>query len=164
MLKTKIEPREIYQRSEEFGLKNSASMLTEIIELEKDNNKRKEAIKYLGLISHNSIPLKNECFEIFENLLISDDEIEIKCEAAKALGNLKHEKALKPLNWALIQESLDYNIKFAVLKAIRKTRFEESEINIFINELDTNFKSIKEYVSIQLLSLKPDKLINLFKK
>ena len=161
MLKAKIEPREIYQRSEEFGLKNSASMLTEIIETEKDNNKRKEAIKYLGLISYNSIPLKNECFEIFENLLISDDAADIRCEAAKALGNLNHEKALKPLNWALTQESLDYNIKIAVLKAIRKTRFEECEINLFINELDTKSKSIKEYVSIQLLSLQPEKLINL---
>ena len=162
MLKTKIEPREIYQRIEEFGLKNSANMLTEIIESEKDNNKRKEAIKFLGLISHNSIPLKNECFETFENLLISDDAADIRCEAAKALGNLKHEKALKPLNWALAQESLDYNIKIAVLKAIRKTRFEESEINLFINELDNKFKSIKEYISIQLLSLQPDKLINLY--
>jgi len=34
MLKTKINPREIYQRSEEFGLKASANMLTEIIEVE----------------------------------------------------------------------------------------------------------------------------------
>ncbi len=161
MLKTKIHPREIYQRIEEFGLKNSASMLTEIIELEKDNNKRKEAIKYLALISYNSIPLKNECFETFENLLISDDTIEIKCEAAKALGKLKHEKALKPLNWVLTQEPIDYNIKISVLKAIHKTRFEEPEIHLFINELDSKFKSIKEYVSIQLLSLQPEKLIDL---
>ncbi len=161
MLKTKIHPREIYQRSEEFGLKNSANMLTEIIESEKDNNKRKEAIKYLGLISHNSNPLRNECFETFENLLISDDAVDIKCEAAKALGKLKHEKALKPLNWILTQEPVDYNIKINVLKAIRKTRFEEPEIRIFINELESEFKSIKEYVSIQLLSLQPEKLIDL---
>ena len=91
MLKVKIQPREIYQRSEEFGLENSANMLTEIIEKEKDNNKRREAIKYLGLVSSNSIKLKNECFETFENLLISDDIIEIKCEAAKALGRIKHQ-------------------------------------------------------------------------
>ncbi|UCC19675.1 MAG: HEAT repeat domain-containing protein [Promethearchaeota archaeon] len=161
MLKTKINPREIYQRSQEFGLKASADMLTEIIELEKDNNKRKEAIKYLGLIGNTSKSLKNECFETFENLLISDNKIEIKCEAAKALGRIKHEKALKPLKWILEQKPIDYNIRIAALKAINKTRFEEPEIRLFINELDSNFKSIKEYVFIQLLSLNPGILINL---
>jgi len=161
MLKVKNHPREIYQRREELGLKNSAKMLTEIIETEKDNNKRKEAIKYLGLISDNSISLKNEFFEIFENLLISDDKDEIKCEVAKALGRIKHKKALKPLKWVLEQEPINYNIKMAVLKALYKTRFEEPEIRLFINELDSKYNSIKEYVSIQLLSLHPEKLINL---
>ena len=161
MLKTKIHPREIYQRSEEFGLKVSADMLTEIIELEKDNNKRKEAIKYLGLIGNNSKPLKSECFETFENLLISDDSVEIKCEAAKALGRIKYEKALKPLKWILDQKPVDYNIEMAVLKAIYKTRFEEPEIRIFINELASTFNSIREYASIRLLSLNPEKLIKL---
>jgi len=161
MLKVKNHPREIFERREEFGLKNSANMLTEIIETEKENNKRKEAIKYLGLISNNSESLKNECFATFESLLISDDTIEIKCEAAKALGRIKYEKALKPLKWVLEQEPVDYNIKLSVLKAIHKTRFEEPEIRLFINELDNKYNSIKEYVSIQLLSLHPEKLINL---
>ncbi|MFX0178501.1 MAG: HEAT repeat domain-containing protein, partial [Candidatus Hodarchaeota archaeon] len=161
MQKTKINPREIYQRSEEFGLEASASMLTEIIESEKDNSKRTEAIKYLSLISNNSKPLKEECFETFENLLISDDTIEVKCEAAKALGRIRHEKALKPLKWILDQKSIDYNIEVAVLKAIYKTRFEEPEIRIFINKLVSTYNSIKEYVSIRLLSLNPEKLIKL---
>ena len=161
MLKVKNHPREIYQRREEFGLKNSASMLTEIIELEKDNSKRKEAIKYLGLISNNSTSLKTECFNTFENLLISDDTVDIKCEAAKALGRIKHEKALKPLKWVLEQEPVDYHIKLSVLKALHKTRFEEPEIRLFINELNSKYNSIKEYASIQLLSLQPEKLIGL---
>jgi HEAT repeat protein len=161
MLKVKLAPREIFQRSEEFGLENSANMLTEIIEKGEDNSKRKEAIKYLGLISNISKPLKSECFETFENLLISDDSVEIKCEAAKALGRLKYEKALKPLKWILEQKPVDYNIEMAVLKAIYKTRFEEPEIRLFINELNSTFNSIKEFASIQLLSLNPEKLINL---
>ena len=161
MLKTKMHPREIYQRNQEFGLENSANMLTEIIEQEKDNDKRKEAIKYLALIIDNSTSLKNECFATFENLLISDDKIEIKCEAAKALGRLKDEKALKPLKWILDQTPVDYNIKIAVLKAIYKTRFEEPEIKLFINELDSSINSIREYVSIQLLSLNPERLLTL---
>jgi len=161
MLKEKIHPREIYQRTEEFGLENSANMLTEIIEKEKDNTKRKEAIKYLGLVSNNSTKLKNECYETFENLLISDDTIEIKCEAAKALGRIKHEKALKPLKWMLEQDLDNKDIKLSILKAIKKIRFEDPEIKIFVNELGNSSNSIKEYVSIQLLSLNPEKLINL---
>ena len=161
MLKTKIHPREIYQKSKEFGIENSAKMLTEIIDKEKDNTKRKDAIKYLGMIGSNSKTLKNECFEIFENLIISDDTIEIKCEAAKALGRINHQKALKPLKWILEQEPVDNNVKLSALKAIRKTRFDDPEIKIFINELDNTFTSIKEYASIELLSLDPEKLVYL---
>ena len=48
-------------------------MLTEIIESETDSNKRKEGIKYLALISINSIEIKDTCFNTFENLLVSDE-------------------------------------------------------------------------------------------
>ncbi len=161
MQKIKIQPIEIYQKSQEFGLKTSANMLTEIIETAKDDKIRKDAIKYLTMICINSNALKEDCYETFESLLISDDTIEIKCEAAKALGKIKYEKALKPLKWVLEQDPTDYNIRISAIKAIRKTRFEEPEIRLFINELDSTYNSIKEYVSIQLLSLQPEKLIDL---
>ncbi|MFX1488864.1 MAG: HEAT repeat domain-containing protein, partial [Promethearchaeota archaeon] len=159
MLNTNIHPREIYQRSEEFGLNNSAKMLTEIIDSDADVTRRQEAIKYLGLISNDSEVIKNSCFSIFENLLISDDEVQIRCEAAKALGRIKHEKGLKPLNWLMEQNEVDNQIRLAVLKAIRKIRFQDSEIRLFINELDSNFHSIKDFITIQLLSLDPEILI-----
>jgi HEAT repeat protein len=158
-LKTQIPPKEIYQRVEEFGLTNSASMLTEIIEIDKDSNKRQEAIRYLSLISNNSIEVKKECYNIFENLLISDEQVDIKCEAAKALGNTKYEKGLKPLKWILEQEPTNYQIELSVLKAIKKIRFGESEIQLFIEELDKQNDSIRDYVRIQLLSLDPGKLV-----
>ncbi len=161
MQKIKIQPIEIYQKSKEFGLKTSANMLTEIIETVKDDKVRKDAIKYLAMICTNSNALKEDCYEIFESLLISEDTVEIKCEAAKALGKIKNEKALKPLKWVLEQDPTDYNIRISTLKAIHKTRFEEPEIRLFINELDSTYNSIKEYVSIQLLSLQPEKLIDL---
>ncbi len=160
-METKIQPLEIYKRREEFGLENSFKMLSVIIETDKDDNKRRESIKYLGLISANSIQLKKECFETLENILISEDKIEIRCEAAKSLGRIKYEKALKPLNWVLEQEPVDHNIKISVLKAIHKTRFEEPEIKLFINELDSEFHSIKDFITIQLLSLKHERLIEL---
>ncbi|MFW9987307.1 MAG: HEAT repeat domain-containing protein [Candidatus Odinarchaeota archaeon] len=161
MLKTQNHPREIYQKSKEFGIENSAKMLTDIIDKEKDNTKRKDAIKYLGLIIMDSKTLKDEYFEIFENLIISDDKIEIKCEATKALGRIKHQRALKLLKWLLEQESVNNKVKLSALKAIRKICFNEPEIRLFINELNNKFNSIKECVSNELLSLKPEKLINL---
>jgi len=161
MQQSKIRPQEIFQRSEELGLKNSANLLTEIIESNADDNERKEAIKYLALIGNNSNSIKNECFGTFENLLISDNRVEIRCEAAKALGRIRHEKGLKPLKWILEQEQIDNQIKLSVLKAIHKIRFEDPEIQLFINELDNNYNSIKDYVTIQLLSLNPEDLITL---
>ena len=161
MLKTKINPKEIFERNKEFGAKNSASMLTEIIESDADSDKRKEAIKYLALISNNFMDIREECYEIFENLLISDDIVSIKCEAAKALGRIKHEKGLKPLKWVLEQKKMDNQIKLSALKALSKIRFHEPEIQLFINELENKSNAIKDFVTIQLLSLNPEELIGL---
>ena len=160
MVKNGIAPAEIFQRREEFGLENSFNMLTDIIESDKDDNKRKESVKFLGLIGDKSRQLKKICFETLENLLVSDNVIEIKREAAKAIGRIKYEKSLKPLKWVLEQLPTNNIIKLAVIKAIHNTRFEEPEIKLFINELDNEYHSIKEYVTIQLLSLKPVKLVD----
>jgi len=160
----KILPREIYERSKEFGAKNSASMLTEIIESGADNKYRKESIKFLVLISDNSLEIKNNCFKTFENLLISDEKVEIKCEAAKALGSIEHEKGLKPLKWILEQKEVDNTLKLSVFMAIKHIRFQEPEIQLFINELDSNNNAIKDFITIQLLSLKPEDLIRLLLK
>ncbi len=155
----KILPKEIYQKRESLGLSNSIQMLSEIIDSREDNKIRKDAINCLGKISANSSAVKKECFETLENLLISDDNIEIKCEAAKSLGRTKYEKALKPLKWIIEQESTDTEVKAASLKAISNIRFEEAEINLFIKELDTNDYSIKEFIKNQLITTKPEILI-----
>ncbi|MHA2006279.1 MAG: HEAT repeat domain-containing protein [Promethearchaeota archaeon] len=160
MQKTNIDPQEIYRRSEEFGLNNSANMLKDIIETGKDDNLRKEAIKFLASISNNSKTVRDECFETFENLLVSDDKVEIKCEAARALGRIKIERGLKPLNWVLNQEETNAEVRLNTLKAIHKIKFQEDEIYLFISELNSEFSSIKTYVRNQLLSLNPEKLVN----
>jgi HEAT repeat protein len=159
MTKPKILPSEIYQRIEEFGLKTSVDMLTDIIELDKDDKKRIESIKYLALISNNSAAIRNECYDTFESILVSEDKVGVRCEAAKALGTIKHEKGLEPLKWVLEQNQINNQTKFSVLNAIRKIRFQEPEVQLFIKELDSNIRSIREYVSIQLLSLNPENLI-----
>ena len=134
-------------------------MLFDIIEKEKNDLKRKNAIKYLGLISHNSTILINECFEILENILISGDSIDLRCEAANSLSFLGFSKVLKPLKWILEQESIDNQVRISALKAIANVRFSEPEINLFIKELDNKYQSIKECVTHQLIKLKPEKLI-----
>ncbi len=164
MLNSKLLPRDIFQKREELGLQNSINMLFEIIEKDKNEGRRKGAIKYLGLISHNSTILKNECFEILENVLISDENIDLKCEAANSLSFLGLEKVLKPLNWILEQESTDNQVKISTLKAIANVRFSEHEIPLFIKELGNKYQPIKECVTHQLIKLKPKKLIRFLLK
>ena len=159
MLDPKLQPKEIFDRREEFGLSNSVKMLIEIIDSDKNGNKRQGAVKFLGLVSKDAPELKKECFATLENILISEDAIEIKCEAAKALGKLKYDKALKPLNWILEQKEVNADLRISALKAIKKIRFEESEIGLFIGELDTDFNNLKEFVRNQLLTLDLDTLV-----
>ncbi len=156
-----LSPQEIFERREEFGLENSVEMLTDIIETDKDSNKRKKAIKFLGGIIKYIPKLNNECFITLESILISEPNITIKCEAAEALGKLKNEKALKPLNWILEQKSTEVDPRSAVLDAIMKTKFKDPQITIFINELDSEYGSIREYVKNQLVGLEPEILIRL---
>ena len=156
----KPSPQEIFDRREEFGLDNSVEMLANIVETEKDNNKRKEAVKFLGGISNYIPRLKDECFAIIENVLISEDKIAIKCEAAKALGKLKNDKALKPLNWILEQKIDSVDLRLAALKAIMNIKFDEPQINIFIKELDSRHNSVKEFVKNHLVGIEPELLID----
>ncbi|TFG08671.1 MAG: HEAT repeat domain-containing protein [Promethearchaeota archaeon] len=159
MVDPKIRPQEIFEKREQFGLNNSIKMLTEIIEKEKEYSIRKDAIKVLGKMSDRSVEVKKQCYETLENLLISDDNIDIKCSAAKVLGSIEHEKALKPLTWILEQENTTNELKEACLKAIADIRFQEPEIELFIKELGSKSPSIKETVKNELLTLSPDILI-----
>ena len=154
-------PQEIFDKRKEFGLENSVEALTDIIETDKDNGKRKNAIKFLGNIIKDVPNLKNECFAILENVLISELNNGIKCEAAEALGKLKNEKTLKPLKWTLKQKSASVELRLAVLKAVNKTKFKDPQITIFINELDSEYSSIREFVRSQLMGLEPEILIRL---
>jgi len=159
MREPNLHPDEIFQRREELGIKNSVKMLTEILDSAKENTKRVRAIKYLGLVSEETPQISKECYDTLENILISDEGMEIKCEAAKALGKLKLEKALKPLKWIIDQKPTDPKIILAVLKAINKIRFEEAEIRLFIENLDAKYNDIKRFARNQLLRLMPDVLI-----
>jgi len=159
MWEPNLHPDEIFQRREELGVKNSVKMLTEILDSTKENTKRVQAIKYLGMVCEETPQISKECYDTLENILISDEGIEITCEAAKALGKLKLEKALKPLKWILDQESPDPAIILAVLEAINNIKFEEAEIRLFIEYLEAKYNDVKKFARNQLLDLMPDVLI-----
>jgi len=158
LLKSKLAPTEIFQRRGEFGIKNTVDMLTEIIESDKKSH-RLESIKYLGVLSSSAPSIKKECTEILENVLISDENTEIRCEAAKALGKTRYEKALKPLKWTLKEKTLDNEIKLATLRAIANIRLEDEEINLFIDELGSKQNRVRGLIKNQLIQLEPEKLI-----
>lgn len=159
MVDLKPSPKEIFEKRESLGLNNSINMLAEIIETNKDNDVRKEAISFLGNICRNSATLKKEGFEILENVLVSDDNNDIKCQTAKTLGKMKYEKALKPLKWIIKQEFTDSEVRMAALIAIANIRFTESEIELFIEQLNSDNKKIKEVIKNKLITLSPVVLI-----
>ncbi|MFX1237477.1 MAG: HEAT repeat domain-containing protein, partial [Promethearchaeota archaeon] len=150
-----LEPQAIFYNRNKFGISRSIEILHSIIDNESEIEKRKVAIKYLGLLKDNS------CFPIFENLLVSDENIIIKCEAAKALGRLKLIRGLKPLKWALENNSINNELKKHILRAIEKIRFEDSEIKLFIKHLNCQDKSIKTCIKNRLINLGPLRLINI---
>jgi HEAT repeat protein len=160
MIDPKLEPDDIYAKRQQLGLGNSIRMLSEIIDVTKNNSKRIEAIKYLGLMCKEDPSLGKECFDTLENVLISEEGTSIKCEAAKSLGKLRLEKGLKPLIWILDQDFNDPEIYIAALKSIGKIRFEQEETKLFVRYLDSGFNSIKNFVKNKLLDLEPAKLIH----
>ena len=155
-----LQPEEIFNRRSKIGVDQSIRMLSKIIDSSNDIDKRKSAIKYLGLASKEAPAMKTMCFEILENVLISEKSSGIKCEATKALGRLKSDKVLKPLLWSLENSLDDSELRLSLLKAIYKTKFTDNEINLFIKELDSSYKNVTSYVKDQLLVLNPELLVN----
>ncbi len=162
MVQQKISSEEIYEKREEIGIENSMNLLMEIINEEIEIENRKKAIRYLGLTCHATSILKKECFEVLENLLISEDNIEIKSEAAIALGKTGYEEALNPLKWVLDNdnEAMDNEVILSSLRGIADIRFEGEEIDIFVDFLNHEYKPIKDYVWNELVTLSPVDLID----
>ncbi|MEJ2248286.1 MAG: HEAT repeat domain-containing protein [Candidatus Lokiarchaeota archaeon] len=153
-----IPPNEIFQRRQEIGLHNSFKMLANFVSSNKEYSLRKDAIKFLGAFKDLPEHLKDECYNTLENVLISDKDLELKCEAANSLGKLNYKKAIEPLKWILEQSNINYRIKLSALKAISDIQF-EPELGLFINYLDSEYKSIRKFVKYKLLDIQPERLI-----
>jgi len=161
MSNRKFTPLEVYNNRQQLGITNSVHMLIDIINEDNPTPIRMEAIKYLGSIEDISEDVKNECFQTLENILISEDNTELKCQAANCMGKTKLEKSLDPMKWYLENCQADYKTEKAILKAISNIRFEKPEIELFIQYLDSQYNSIKHFVSDQLLKLVPNKAIKI---
>lgn len=159
MLDANIEPQDIYRRCEELGLGQALDMLVEILDNAKQIDKRKNSVKYIGLIGGKSKDLKNDCFELLENLVISEKDESIKGEATKALGELQYEKALKPLKWLLEQENVGPKLMITALRAIANIRMDLPEITLFIEHLGCPVKTVKACIMNKFTQISPDILI-----
>lgn len=162
MKKVDISPEEVYAKRKQLGVENSVRTLLELADEGEQNSTRKQALQYIR--SFDDIPdsLKQECFDTLEGIIISDKNIELKCEAATALGKLKIERGLEPLKWLLEQPSIDHEARKKILKAIHDCRFEEPEIELFLSYIDSNFNTVKDYVKNTLLNLGPQTAITIF--
>ena len=159
MIETEISPSEIYQRRDQLGLTTSLSMLEDFAYNSEKSLNRIQAIKYIGLLGAYNSLLKEKCYEILENFLISEENTAMKCESARSLATLGFNKGAKPLKWILKQKQIDQSLKLATLKALSKLHFEEEEIDLFIRELDCEDDSIHECVKNTLIDLSPAVLI-----
>ncbi|MFO8019662.1 MAG: HEAT repeat domain-containing protein [Promethearchaeia archaeon] len=159
MIKTKLLPEEIYKKRDKLGLDNTVYLLVEIIDKERDISLRRKSVKYLGLLSSNSDQLKNRCFDVLEDIVITEKNQDVKREAAKSLGNLKTEKALEPLKWILENGEIDLEVRLDALKAVLKIHPKEEELELLIQQLQFKSKAIQEFIKNCILDLNPQKCI-----
>ncbi|TXT63297.1 MAG: putative PBS lyase HEAT-like repeat protein [Promethearchaeota archaeon] len=157
-----LAPREIFEKRNELGVSNSIKTLLEIIEFSDTDLVRKEALQTLRSFDDMPESLKMQCFGSLENVIISEKNIALKCEAGKTIGKLKIEKGLEPLKWLLDQQNLGYEDIKIVLKAIHDCKFEKEEIELFLSYIDSKYTTIKEYVKNTLLTLTPETAIKIF--
>lgn len=161
MSNIEFNPMEVYKNRQQLGLSNAVQLLIKIINSDENVSKRTEAIKILGTIEDIPKDIRIECFETLENVLISEETIELKCEAAKSMGKIKLEKSIEPLKWILENSRVDAKTEKTILKAIHNIRFEKPEIELFISYLDSKFQSTREYVGFELLNLPPNDAIKI---
>jgi Leucine-rich repeat (LRR) protein len=98
----KLSPNQIYKDFKEGNLekKTALNQLFTFITNSDDMALRLESIETLQKISPNE-----KVFHLFENLLISDSNEEVRIAAIKAIENNYIEKAFKPIKWAFQHEN-----------------------------------------------------------
>ncbi|MFW9879166.1 MAG: leucine-rich repeat domain-containing protein [Candidatus Thorarchaeota archaeon] len=110
-------PRVIYEnfRSNNIDKNKTIDLLISIIENIDDAEVRDDCIEIL-----NKLDFKNKkLFKILENILISDENENIRYTAAKIIKSKFLKKALVPFLWTLQHES-SYNCLIIIIKALKE--------------------------------------------
>jgi len=116
-------------------------------------------IKFLILLNELG---DNTHFDTIENYFISDEDAEVRIEAAKLLAfNYKRQKAIEPLIWVVKNEE-DLNVKFTALRLLvalsYKEKFREPIIEMLKNLL-TDKRAKLRMEAIQSLGLLHEKSV-----
>jgi Leucine-rich repeat (LRR) protein len=102
----KIKPEQIFEDFKENKLSEESALelLIYLVENEINSEIRNLALRYLGKIG----PRNNFIFKIFENLLLSDSNENIRSTAAYYLIHKFQNVAYAPIKWALAYENSEY--------------------------------------------------------
>ncbi|MHA2182328.1 MAG: hypothetical protein ACXAAH_12995, partial [Promethearchaeota archaeon] len=112
-----LRPTEIYEdfKSNRINKKKAIDLLITIIENIEDNIIKKESIEILDKFDFEY----DETFNIFENILISESDENLRFAAAKIIRSKFLKKAVVPFLWALQHES-SYNILITIIKSLKE--------------------------------------------
>ncbi|MFX0026894.1 MAG: leucine-rich repeat domain-containing protein [Candidatus Hermodarchaeota archaeon] len=126
-----LTPQKIYEKliNNHLDKKSSIDLLISIIENSNDEQLRLDSIDVL-----NKISVKDEkIFKIFENLLVSDTNPELRNSALNYLFINHQERVLMPIKWAIKHETT-YKCLVALIKTLAKVENSASK-KILIEEL-----------------------------
>ncbi|MGV9205249.1 MAG: HEAT repeat domain-containing protein, partial [Promethearchaeia archaeon] len=84
----------------------------------------------------------------------------MKCEAAKTLGALHDEKALKPLKWILEKETISPQVRLDALKSVLRIHSKEAELDLLIRQLNSKSQKVYAFIKNCILDLDPEKCIS----
>ena len=100
---TSTNPERIYSQliNEKINKKEALERLTFLIQESHDAQVRIKSLEIIGKINIAN----NEVFNLLENCLISDDDQLVRVSAAKMMALYFPKKGLKPLKWAIHNET-----------------------------------------------------------
>ncbi len=98
-----ITPTKIYEdfKNNILDKHSAVDILISLIENSKNNNIRTESVGFIEKIGYNH----DKIFRLFENLLISDSNKEVRIAAANAIYKNFLDKALSPMMYSILNES-----------------------------------------------------------
>lgn len=126
-----VSPKKIQLEFQNKNLdkKSASELLFSLIENSDDDEIRVESVQVLQNLS----AFNNNTFTFLEHLFVSDSSEKVRAAAAKVIETDFLEKALTPMQWALVHED-DYECIITIIETLAKINNEKSK-SILIKEL-----------------------------